>query len=509
MRLQRNVLEYLEATAARLPDKAAFVDEGGEVTFAALLDGARAIGSALCVAAPGGRPVAVLTDRTAISITGFLGALQAGCCYVPIDNKMPQERMRSILTQLRPAALLYAARDAATAHAVGDGIPLLELESAMRTEINAAALSERRAHVLDIDPAYIIFTSGSTGTPKGILISHRSVIDFVEWFTESCELSERDVLGNQAPFYFDLSVKDLYTTLSCGATTHILPRKFFSFPKLLTAYLREHQVTTLIWATSAFRLVANSGILEKDAPTTVTKVILGGEALQATHLNRWRQALPQTNYINLYGPTEVTVDCTWFPITREYADDEIIPIGKACRNMEVLLLDDDLRPVPSGEAGEICVRGIGLALGYFGDWEKTNAAFVQNPNNPDYPDRIYRTGDLARMDADGNLVFLARKDDQIKHMGYRIELGEVETALSAIPGVEAVACIFDKAADQIVCFCQSKVSVDELASEAKRRLPRYMAPNVWRIAARLPLNANGKLDRVKLRNAYVEENQSL
>ncbi len=504
--MQLNFLEYLEATAVRLPEKIALTDETAEFTFSRLLHASRAIGSALLPLTKKNAPVIVFCSRTAISVAGFLGALQAGCCYVPLDAKMPAARMETILRQVRPAAVLCAQKDMKLGKELENFAPVLLLEQCQHCPEDEQGLQARRDAVLDIDPAYVIYTSGSTGTPKGILISHRAIIDFAEWLGDFSGVRENDVLANQAPFFFDLSMKDLTSCLRGGLTLHILPKKLFMFPKLLTAFLNEKGVTVLFWATSAFRMVAVSGILEKQPPLSVRKVILGGEALQSAHLRRWQEALPQTQIINLYGPTEVTVDCTCFSIERTFADDEPIPIGKACKNMEIFLLDDALRPVPHGEVGEICVRGIGLAIGYLDEPEKTNAAFIQNPLNPRYPDRLYRTGDLAKRDKDGNLLFMARKDDQIKHMGYRIELGEVETAICAIPGVQAAACLFDKENDKIVCFCQSTSTVEALVTAAKQRIPKYMTPNVWRMEQRLPANANGKIDRVKLRERYFEEN---
>ncbi len=504
-----NAVEYLEQTAARVPDKTAFADEKNSFSFSRLLDGARRVGSALAeiIKKPCER-VAVLVDRSSLSILGFMAALEAGCAYVPIDASMPEARMSNILTQINPAAVLYEEKHAKAAEKLASYAPIVNIESAMAHAANDALLDCLRERVLDIDPAYMIFTSGSTGNPKGIVISHRSLIDFTEWMASSCEIRHDAVLGNQAPFYFDLSVKDIYQTLRNGYTTHILPKKVFSFPLLLVDYLNEHGVNTLIWATSAFRLAADSGVFEKKIPTGITKVILGGEALQAHHVNIWKKALPELEIINLYGPTEVTVDCTMFRLEREYADGEIIPIGKACRNMEVMLLDDELHAVSDGEAGEICVRGAGLALGYFGDDEKTAAAFVQNPFNPYYPDRIYRTGDIGRLDDDGNIVYLCRRDGQIKHMGYRIELGEIETAVGADSGVDSAVCFFDVNDDAIICCVQTaddgKDAVS-LASAVKNRLQKYMMPNKWRIYRKMPTNANGKIDRVQLKKEYFNE----
>ena len=378
----KNVLEYLEQTVEQVPDRLAFADEAHTLTFSELYQAGRSIGTALARrTACHNRPIVVLVERSAMTVAAMLGVLYSGNFYVPLDRQMPRQRMKQLLEQLQPEALIFS--QAAEELASGDA-----------------------------SYTWVVFT----------------IIDFMEWYTPTMGITGHDVLGNQAPFCFDLSVKDLYTTLKTGATTWIIPKMCFSFPLLLIRFLNQHHVTTLSWATSAFHLVANSGVLEKEVPERLRMVILGGEVLQAKQLNRWRRALPQVQYVNLYGPTEVTVDCTYYFIDREFDDTETIPIGKACGNMDVFLLDADKNPVPQGTPGELCVRGSGLALGYYGDWERTAGAFLQNPKNPWYLDRIYRTGDLAVEDAAGNFCFIGRKDHQIKHGGYRIELGEIEAA---------------------------------------------------------------------------------
>ena len=504
---QRNLFDYLESAARRLPGKTAFSDERQSLTFGELY--ARALAVGLSVAETAGtfnRPVAVIASRSTGPVVGMLGALAAGSFYVPVDAKTPPERMRALMEDLRPALILVPAEKADPFAWLAEFAPLLP-QDRTETEVppeTEATLAGRRERILDADPAYMIFTSGSTGRPKGIPVSHRSVIDFTEWMAEACGVTENDVLGNQAPFHFDLSVKDLYQTLKLGASCVILGPKCFSFPLLLVRALNEHGVTTLIWATSAFRMTAVSGVLEREVPHTVKKIILGGEALQAAHLNIWRRALPECRFINLYGPTEVTVDCAWFPIDpeKEYRDGEPVPIGKACRNMEILLLGEDLRPVPDGEPGEICVRGTGLAKGYYNDPEKTARAFVQNPLNPHYPDLLYRTGDIAKKDGDGNLVFLARADDQIKRAGYRIELGEIESALAAVGGIGEAVCLFDAKEDRLICVYGGSAKEEEIAAELGKRLPRYMIPNEYRPMKALPHNANGKIDRAELKKSF-------
>ncbi len=502
--LQKNVLDYLDASAARFPDKVAFADDQSQFTFAQLAAAAGGLGTLLARHSPRhNQPVVVLINHTAANLAAFLGVLSAGLFYVPLDMQMPLPRLRGILEALSPAAVVYPPGCQEKAQPLADLAPLLSAEEGFLSPHDPAPLAQRRAQVLDIDPVYAIFTSGSTGKPKGIVISHRSVIDFTEWMADACQFTHQDILGNQAPFYFDLSVKDIYLTLKCGATTHIIPKKDFLFPTLLVDFLEEKEVTALVWATSAFHLVANSGILEQKAPTHLRTVILGGEALQAKQLNRWRAALPEVQYTNLYGPTEVTVDCTWYPITRTFADDERIPIGRACANKEVFLLDEQLRPVPPGQPGEICVRGIGLAKGYWDQWDKTNAAFIQDPRNPHYPDLIYRTGDLAVMDTEGVFTFLTRQDGQIKHMGYRIELGEIETALNSLPAIEEAACFFDPEKDRIHCVYTGQEEPNALAKTARKLLPRYMVPNLYHPLETMPHNPNGKIDRPALKEAFI------
>jgi len=508
IRMMLNIYEYLEQSAARAPEKVAFSDETESVTFRELLRRTQVLGAHIAeTVGEINRPIGVLTDRTVSTLVAFFAVVASGNYYVPIDDGMPRERLRSILTQVSPPLVLNP-----LAHSKGtqylEGLyPIIGCADIPPGEGGSPQLlSQLRHKVLDIDPLYTIFTSGSTGAPKGIVISHRSVIDFTDWMAETCKFSDTDVMGNQAPFYFDLSVKDIYLTLKCGASTHILPKKLFLFPLLLLQEIEKKEITALVWATSAFNLVANSGALERVQPEKLNKVIVGGEALHAKRLNLWRRALPQVQYTNLYGPTEVTVDCTWFPIRRDYGDDEPIPIGYPCRNMDILLLDEQLHLTAPGQPGEICVRGTGLAKGYFGDWDKTRAAFIQNPLNPHYPDILYRTGDLAVSNEEGLLVFLTRRDGQIKHMGYRIELGEVESALLAQPEVAEAVCFFDRERDKIICCYVSRLERNLLARSMRDVLPSYMLPNVWISYDALPYNANGKIDRVKLREDYVSSN---
>ena len=499
-----NAAEYLERTAARVPDKVAFSDASGSLTFGQLLTRARALGTVLA-GLPGCKnaPVAVLTGRTVQSVAALQGVLQSGNYYVPIDEQMPEARMRRILAQVHARAIVFPEACRPQAERLADCAPLVCLEEAEKTAPDNALLQARREQIIDLDPVYLLFTSGSTGTPKGIVISHRAILDFTDWLTDFCGYTEHEVFGNQSPFYFDTSCKDLYQTLKLGATCVILEKKFFALPLFLLQALDQHGVTAVNWATSAFHLAASSGALEKCVPHALRKIVVGGEALQARYVNLWKAAVPGLQVVNMYGPTETTIDCAAMHLTREYRDDEPIPIGRACRNKQIILLKDDLTEAQPGEPGEICVRGSGVAAGYFADPAKTDAAFIQNPLCPDFRDILYRTGDMAVLREDGYLYFLARRDGQIKHMGYRIELGEIEVALHSLAGMQAAACLYDAARDRILCVYAGGMEPDALAKDLRKLLPKYMLPNLYEKLEALPYNANGKIDRVALKERYL------
>ena len=500
------MLEYLRASAARFPDKLAFSDELTALTFSDLNSHASALGTH--IAAQTGfvnRPVAVLVEPTAKTLACFMGVLYSGNYYVPIDSQMPELRIRGILQRLNPLFLIHSEKTRPLAESLCDVCPIMADETGFSAAPDYTLLDARRGKVLDVDPVYVIFTSGSTGVPKGSVLSHRSIIDFIEWMSNAFGFTSDDIMANQAPFFFDLSVKDVYLTLKCGATTHIIPKRLFMSPLRLLEFLDEKNVTSLIWATAGFHLLANSGGLEKCQPKSLKNIMLGGETLHAKQLNIWRRALPNVRYVNLYGPTEAAVNCAYYVIDREYQDHEPIPIGRACENTEILLLDDRLRPVPPGTPGEICVRGIGIARGYYDEPEKTAAVFVQNPLNTHYPELIYRTGDMAYINDEDLMVFSIRRDGQIKHMGYRVELGEIEINLAALPEIGEVACFFDRERDKIICAYAGQIASEDIIPRVRDRLPKYMFPNIFRHMESLPRTPNGKIDRVKLKEDYFSE----
>ena len=505
----RNILEYLEKTAKRLPDKIAFSGAEGTITFAELEETAKRIGTYLTRFGGRSCPIAVMMQKTPVSVAAFLGAVYSGNFYTPIDVTMPKERVLSILHTLRPQVLLIDEKSRKAANNLGYEGEIIVLEEILGTEIDDGLLRKIRLSVIDTDPLYALFTSGSTGVPKGVVISHQAVVNLTEWYTEAFSISDVEIIGNQAPFYFDSSVKDLYAVLKTGAQMEIIPKMLFSFPKKLLEYLEEKQINYIDWVPSALCIVVNTGALENFQPSYLKKIMFCGEAMPTKQFNQWREKYPDAMFANIYGPTETTVDCTYYIVDREFADDEPLPIGYGCRNTDVFILNGD-RLVAEGESGELCVRGRCLALGYYNNPEKTAEAFIQNPLNPYYPEKIYKTGDIAKYNERGEIVFLARKDHQIKHMGHRIELGEIETAVNSIEGIETGVCLYDEGTQRILLFyCGTEETTQAYILKCLRdKVPKYMFPNLMLKLEKIPQTLNGKIDRLALKEYYDNDKQN-
>ena len=492
--MRKNILSYLEETSKRLPEKLAFSTGKEGMTFGELQRASASIGSHLSNNGAYGEPVVIFMDKTPRALAAFFGAIYAGCFYVCLDEKMPEARMRAILDNLAPRFLVCDEKNAKKAFALGVENTYVYGEISNAKICREALLSVRNRQC-DTDPIYVVFTSGSTGVPKGVAACHRSVIDYTESLTDAIGFTEDTVFGNQTPLYFDAPLKEIMPTLKLGATTYFIPKVNFSFPVRLIEYLNEYRINTVCWVVSAFVQVSSLGALENNIPRYLTTVCFGSEVFPRKQYELWRRALPKARFFNLYGPTEATgMSCYW-AAERELSEDEPIPVGRPFDNTDIILLTDENKQAGEGESGEICIRGTCLTMGYYNNPEKTAEAFTQNPLNKAYPELIYRTGDIGRYNEYGELCFVCRKDNQIKHMGHRIELGEIEAAALRCEGVRRAACVYDGEGKRIALFYLGECEESALTAALGTYLPRYMLPQIMKKLDVMPLTDNGKTDR--------------
>jgi amino acid adenylation domain-containing protein len=352
-------------------------------------------------------------------------------------------------------------------------------------------------------------TSGSTGRPKGVVIPHRGVIDYIDWAKSCINVDHTDSIGNQAPLYFDNSTLDIYLSWAVGLTLNLIPDTVFMFPAKLIDYLEEYEITTLFFVPSVLVNVAQMKVLSPDRLPNLKYVIFAGEVMPTKHLAYWQEVLPEKVYLNLYGPTEITVDCTYFFVDRVYKSDESLPIGYPCKNSDVLILTEKNQHAEIDEQGELCVRGSSLAIGYWNDTQKTDAAFVQNPLQPNYLDRIYRTGDIVYKNSDNQIIYVGRKDSQIKHMGYRIELGEIERAICSLEEINNCCVLYNAGVKEITLFYEAneEIQLGELRKRLFDIIPNYMIPKKSYYFQNLPINPNGKIDRNILKVRYLDKKE--
>ncbi len=500
------VIQWLEQSASKYPDKIAFADPDEEITFSELQKRALSIGSYfLTRLIPHGSAVAFYMEKNVKAVTVMLGAVYANAFYSFIDVRQTDNRARAIIDTLDPFIIVTdGANEEAAGVVTGGRMNLVNIDDLLKNAdmapVDGKVVARAMSQFYDTQILYVNFTSGSTGVPKGVAICHRSVIDFIEQFTGIFGIDETDVIANQAPFDFDVSVKDFYSGLCTGATVQLIPREYFTNPTVLIDYICDCYATTLIWAVSAMCFVSIMNCFDYRLPDSIKRIMFSGEVMPVKQLLKWQSYIPDAMYVNLYGPTEITCNCTYYILDRQFEKDEIIPIGIPFPNEKVFLLDEDDRQVTDvGIEGEICVAGTCLALGYYRDPDKTAASFTSNPLNTAIPEVIYRTGDLGRIGEDGNLIYTSRKDHQIKHMGQRIELGDIEVAAMSVDGVSRACCIYDHDRKKIILFYTGDTEKDKLTDDIKNRLPSFMIPGRTVKLDEFPINKNGKIDRGRLK----------
>ena len=517
--------------AERRPDATAVVMGDESLTYGALEALSNRVAHALRAAGcRRGDRVGLLLPKSPLTVASMLGVLKADACYVPLDTASPAPRLAKIVASAEPRIILVGARGTATLRALLEdaqlgaslGIGWLEADGRggdRPTPAPAFTLADVRdmpsarppCANAELDCAHVLFTSGSTGTPKGVMITHANVLRFVEWANRYFGLSAADRTSGHSPFHFDLSTFDLFGTFAAGAQLHLVPPELNVVPHQLTTFIRNAELTQWFSVPSVLALMAQLDVVRPRDFPTLRRLLWCGEVFPTPALRYWMSRLPHVTFTNLYGPTEATIASGYYTVPQCPAHDtEPVPIGQACAGEELLVLDEACGPVPPGEIGDLYIRGTGLSPGYWRDPDKTAAAFQPNPAAPGSGDRIYRTGDLARKGEDGLIYFVGRADSQIKTRGYRIELGEIETALQTLPALEecAVIAVPSDGFEGVTICCAyvpragAQVTPLSLRKQLGALLPAYMLPSQWRAYHRLARNANGKIDRRRLKEEW-------
>ena len=499
----KNVTEYLFESAKRHPNKRAISYRNHSLTFNEMSQRAQKYGQVILGAMTDTvlpHPIGVFCSRDVEPIVAFLGVVCSGNFYVPLDPDAPTDKLKSILEDSDMRIIIGKKDNDSLVKALGftgKFIPSEEISDEYNSDKNCCrSLPEEY-------PLYMIYTSGSTGKPKGVLKSHRAEISYIEAYCDTFQFAEDDIIGNQTPFFFDAAAKDIYLMLKMGITMEIIPTEYFPLPPELIQYLNQKKITVASWVPTVLSIVAQLNPFSEIIPETLKRVFFVGEVMPMKHLNKWREALPDVQYVNLYGQSELCGICCYYEVRGTFANDESLPMGIPLKNCRIYLLDDGTVINEPGKIGEMYIVSDALAMEYHNDPEKTATSFVIKDFG-EGPVRCFKTGDLAQYNADGNLVFASRSDFQIKHMGHRIELGEIESIAGSLPEIARCCCLYNSEKKKIVLFCAlsngKELSGIEIKSILKTKLSSYMVPWKVTIMDKLPLNANGKIDRQKLKS---------
>jgi len=519
----------LTRTAEKNPETEALRFNGEAMTYAELDRRTNQVARTLQGAGvQRGDRIGIYVNKSPASVIAVFGILKAGGVYVPLDPNAPADRLGYIVRNCGIRAAVSAPGKMAGLAEIAAKQTRLErvvlLEPAEDTPVENPGAVEVVTWdqvlqagddpvpgdgTIDADLAYILYTSGSTGDPKGVMIAHRTIFTFIDWCAATFAIGPGDRVTSHAPLHFDLSTFDLFVSIRAGATIILVPEKLSVFPVNLVKLLQTERVTVTYMVPSIYSMMVNYGKLDRYDLSALRLVLFAGEVFPIKYLRRLVAAVPDAAYYNLYGPTETNV-CTYYRVRPEDLDPERtepVPIGISCENMEAFALDEDGRRIttPGGE-GELWVRGGCVALGYWGDPEKTAGVFVRNPDGPHFDEIAYRTGDLVRLAEDArNWIFLGRRDHMVKSRGYRIELGDVETALYGFPGVKeaAVIAVPDELVGSrlrafIVPADPDRITLPDVKVYCAGKLPGYMVPESFEFLDELPKTSTGKVDRTRL-----------
>ncbi len=501
-------VQLVDYGAEKYGDRTAFADAYGEVSFSDLRILSRRLATALMASVPTGRtlPVMVYLPKSIKSIVAFMGSMYAQSPYVPMDYAVPMERLRITAQNLCPTVVITDRDGEARLRDAGIDVAVLVYDEMIDTEADNEKIDSMLNTATDLDSAYIMYTSGSTGTPKGVTITHRSVLDYTKWLSDTFDITKDSIIGMQSAFHFDNSVFDMFLSLYIGSKTVIIPEVLFMYPEKLFDFLGEERISVIFWVPTVMISVANSGVLAEKHLDALKRILFAGEVMPIKQLNQWIDAYPDCEFVNMYGPTEATDIVLYYTVDREFKIGEALPIGKPCANMRAIILDEAMSPCPRGTQGELYIGGTGIAMGYWNAPELTEKAFIQNPLNTKYRDRLYRTGDLVYEAEDGNIMFIGRADSQIKLRGNRIELGDIEAAAQGMDNIKNCCAMFSHETEEIYLFLEtdSEIIPRRFNMELKKVLPAYMIPQRLITMASFPHTPSGKIDRQTLKKSFMQ-----
>jgi amino acid adenylation domain-containing protein len=487
---------FVAEKAARTPSATAVEFGATSLTFAELESRAERLCRRLRAANIGrGAVVAICLPRSTELMLALLGTLKAGAAYLPVDLDTPVQRLRFMVEDATPAAVITAG----PSEALPEPLRAVPTVIHVRTHADDAAYAGDTVAVANgptpDDLAYVIFTSGSTGRPKGVAVTHRAVCNRLLWMIDEFAFSSADRIAQKTPITFDVSVWELFAPLLCGACLVMMEPGAHRDPNEIVRFIRAHNISVLHFVPSMLR--AFLSVRDVEACHSLRHVVCSGEALPAD-LARTFYARSHAALANLYGPTEAAVDITYWHCPR-ISTDALVPIGRPVANCQTYILDRYMQPVAIGVTGELYLGGVQVAAGYVGRPRLTAERFIADPFGDIAQARLYRTGDLARYRSDGAIEFLGRSDFQVKIRGFRIELGEIEAVLRQHAAVhEAVAVLRDDVEPEIAAFVVSRgdyPETDELRAFMARFLPKYAIPVSISFLDALPLTTSGKLDR--------------
>jgi amino acid adenylation domain-containing protein len=508
MKPQKNILEYFNKTVQHLPEKIAVVDGDKNISFKELEEKTLELANNIVTKIDSqNRPIAVFLPKSINSVIADIAITYSGNIYMNLDVKTPLERIKSILEVIQPQLIITDSFHLPSLTKIASSFEIINIDNVtIEKKLEQEQIAIRLDSLIDTDPYCIINTSGSTGTPKGVVLNHKSFIDFTEISIDLFNLCEQEIIGSLSPAIFDIYSFELCLMMAKGSTLILLPETLAAFPIKILEIIKKKQVSFIFWVPTIMVNIANMNLFADLKLPSLRTIWFAGEVFPTKQFNYWKKHLPHCVFANLYGPIEITLDCTYHIVTRELSDDEPIPIGIPYSNTDILILNDQNQLVQQGEEGELCVRGTSLAMGYYNNPEKTVSVFVQNPLNNSYPELIYRTGDVVSTNKWGEMVFKGRKDTLIKHLGYRIELGEIEHVIVNILQIVKNCCVvYNAAKKEITAIYEWHEDIAD--SEFRKRLlehfPKYMIPSKYIRMEELPRNTNGKIDRLTLKSTVI------